>query len=162
MDHHCKNCIYHKLAQKKLMPGGVSLKCRKYGKLVKDCPDKVGAGIESLNRTKDIVQKWVDLIKKMNEKAMESEKNYSDSKVKTSACERCKQDPLRNPNFGLFCRYKEEWISDCVILKSLSKKSPPFMQGRPKREQRIMKDDVTNLKILLNTCNNFEKLLECI
>ncbi|MGD9201834.1 MAG: hypothetical protein PVI26_09740 [Chitinispirillia bacterium] len=38
----------------------------------------------------------------------------------------------------------------------------PFMQGRPKREQRIMKDDVTNLKILLNTCDNFEKLLECI
>lgn len=38
----------------------------------------------------------------------------------------------------------------------------PFMQGRPKRDQRIMKDDVTNLKILLNTCDNFEKLLTSI
>ena len=35
----------------------------------------------------------------------------------------------------------------------------PFMQGRPVRDTIIQKDDITNLVILLNTCNSFSEFL---
>ncbi len=32
----------------------------------------------------------------------------------------------------------------------------PFKKGRPKRRNAIKRDDITNLKILLNNCRDFD------
>jgi hypothetical protein len=36
----------------------------------------------------------------------------------------------------------------------------PYMEGRPKRETAIDHDDLLNLEIALNTCENVEELLK--
>jgi hypothetical protein len=36
----------------------------------------------------------------------------------------------------------------------------PYMEGRPKRERAIDRDDLLNLEIALNTCGNVEELLK--
>ena len=38
----------------------------------------------------------------------------------------------------------------------------PFMQGRPNRDKRIMKEDIINLKIALNSAKSFDAFLELI
>jgi hypothetical protein len=38
----------------------------------------------------------------------------------------------------------------------------PFLYGRPEREKVIGNDDLLNLEILLNTCNNTEDFIEQI
>ena len=47
-----------------------------------------------------------------------------------------------------------------IKLENIKKKDYiPFLGGRPKRKKVISNDDIVNLSIALNTCKNFEELI---
>jgi hypothetical protein len=136
---YCNSCIYHTLVRKQLLPSAMAFFCQKYKKEVGDCPDKSGVGIDaSLKRTKEIVQRWVDLINKINKPG--------DIVEKETVCEECKKNPLKNPTFEVYCRQKTEWVSRCTVFEYLTAKIPPFT-GRPDREEIINDDDIINVRI---------------
>jgi len=72
------------------------------------------------------------------------------------------------PNPALSCKDYEECGKNTEInnqIRRINKTSQiktiiPFMAGRPKRDLSIQKDDVTNLKIELNTEQKFDTFLE--
>ena len=145
----CKNCIYHKLAEKNLLDKSVSFWCYKYNKLYNYCPDVTLE--KSLNKAKNILQNWTKFLERSE----------------IMQAKTCKECGCSVSYFGGLCRacyYKKINKNDDQIdslqhnLNAFWAKSgmlgapkKPLLFGRPNRDEVINDDDILNVRIFAET-----------
>ena len=147
----CKNCIYHGLAEKKLLDKSVSFWCYKYNKMHHDCPDMRLK--ESLNRTKNILQNWT--------KSLERSKF-----MQMNICIKCGYSGFFYGDLCNACYYKKINKNDDQVdafgyafnnawakggMLGLGKSKKPLLSGRPDRDEVINDDDILNVRIFAET-----------
>jgi len=149
---HCKNCIYHKLAEKNLLDKSVSFWCYKYNELYQNCPDKMGAGTEaSLNRTKNMVQNWIKILERSKSIQPKMCKEcgfyevFSGDLCWACYCKKLNKSDDRIDGFSY--AFNNSWTKGGI----LGKPKKPLLSGRPDRDEVINDDDILNVKIFAET-----------
>ena len=146
----CKKCIYHGLAEKKLLDKSVSFWCYKYNKLYNYCPDVTLE--KSLNKAKNILQNWTKFLERseiMQAKTCK-ECGYSGF-FYGDLCPTCFYKKQNNKNDdrndGFSYAFNNAWAKGGML--GTSKK--PLLSGRPDRDEVINDDDILNVRIFAET-----------
>lgn len=143
----CKNCIYHTLAEKKLLDKSVSFWCYKYNKMYQNCPDKIGAGIEaSLNRIKNILQNWIKFLERSKDMMPRNECQRCGNPVYMGRrfCALCSS---MNSGYESYMNTTPRWAKGGIV----GKPKKHLLSGRPDRDEVINDDDILNVKIFAET-----------